>query len=68
MDGKLSLGASMTYLAKIFENLTNLSDGPLEDKKSTLIADKDTEIAESLVTESSALQSHLLWLTDLLVA
>ena len=31
------------------------------------LMDKDTEVAETFTKESSALHSHLLWLTDLLM-
>ena len=47
-------------------NLGDFSDRPLKDKKSISISDKDTEMAEYPTGESAALQSHLLWLTDLL--
>ena len=56
------------YPARINTNLIEFSDVPLKDKKFVPISDKDRQIAKSLARESSAPQSHLLWLTDLLVA
>ena len=44
-----------------------LSDGPLKDKHAIPLMDKDAEVAEAFGRESSALHSHLLWLTNLLV-
>ena len=49
-------------------NLADISDGPLKDRHSVTLSEKDTEVVESLTRESTALQSHLLWLTDLLMA
>ena len=61
-------GASSTfYPAKVNANLVELSDGPLKDKHAIPHTDKDAEVSESFARESSALHSHLLWLTDLLV-
>ena len=60
--------SSTLYPARINANLGDLSDGPVKDKKTITISEKDTEIAELQNPESAALQSHLLWLTDLLIA
>ena len=61
-------GASSTfYPPKVNANLVELSNGPLKDKHAIPLTDKDTEVAEAFGRESSALHSHLLWLTDLLV-
>ena len=49
-------------------SLADISDGPLKEKRSVSLTEKDTEVAESLSREAMALQSHLLWLTDLLEA
>ena len=63
------VGASSTlYPARVNANLADLSDGPLKDKKSISIGERDTEITESLNRELTALCSHLLWLTNLLLA
>ena len=62
-------GASSTpYPAWINASLADLSDGPLKNKKSISIEEKDTEITKSLTCESTVLHSHLLWLTYLLLA
>ena len=58
---------STFYPAKVNANLVELSDGPLKDKHAIPLMDKDAEVAEAFRQESSALHSHLLWLTDLLV-
>lgn len=58
-------GASSTlYPARVNANLTEFLDGPQDP----LLSQKTTEVAESLIRESMALQSHLLWVTDLLTA
>ena len=59
---------STLYPARVNASLADLSDGPLKDKKSISIGERNTEITESLTRESTALHSHLLWLTDLLLA
>ena len=61
-------GASWTiYPARVNANFADLSDGPLKDNKSISIGDRDAEDTESLSRESTALHSHLLWLSDLLM-
>ena len=62
-------GASSTlYPARVNANLADVSEGPLKEKHSVGLTEKDTEVVEALSREATALQSHLLWLTDLLVA
>ena len=62
-------GASSTLCpVQTNANLADLSDGPLKDKKSISIGEKDMEITKSLTRESAVLHSDLLWLTDLLLA
>ena len=58
---------STFYPAKVNTNMVELSDGPLKDKYSIPLSEKDAETAEAFGRESSALDSHLLWLRDLLV-
>ena len=41
---------------------------PFRTGSTRLFPKKDTKIAESLTLESTALQSHLLWITNLLMA
>ena len=60
--------SSTLHPAWVNANLADLSDGPLEDKKPISIGEQDTEVTESLIQESTTLHSHLLWLTDLLLA
>ena len=61
-------GASLTlYPARVNANLAGLSDGPLKDKMSFSIGEPDMEVTKSLSRESTALHSHLLWLTNLLL-
>ena len=60
--------SSALFAAKINANLTDISDGPLKEIHSVSLTEKDMKVAESMSREATALQSHLLWLTDLLVA
>ena len=60
--------SSTIFPTRVIANLGNISDGPLKDKHSVSLSEKDTEVAEALLREATALQSHLLWITDLLMA
>ena len=62
--------SSTLYPARGNANLASnlVSDGPLKEKHSISLTEKDTEVAEALSREATALRCHLLWLTDLLVA
>ena len=62
-------GASSTfYPARVNANLVKIWFGPLKEKHMISLTHKDTEVAETFARESSALHSHLLGLTDLLMA
>ena len=49
-------------------NLGEISNCHLKEKHFISFTDKDTKVAETFARESSALDRHLLWLTDLLLA
>ena len=59
--------SSIIFIARVNANLVDVS-GPLKEKHNVSLSEKDTEVVEALSREATALQSHLLWLTDLLVA
>ena len=53
---------------RVNASLADISDGPLKEKHSVGLTEKDPEVAESLSREAMVLQSHLLWLMELLEA
>ena len=58
----------MLYPSTVNANLADISDSPSKDRHSVTLTEQDTEVVKSLTKESTALQSHLLWMADLLVA
>ena len=58
----------MLHPTRVNANLADILDGPLKDRHSVIFTEKDTEVAESLTRDSTALQTHLLRLADLLMA
>ena len=62
---KLEGASSMLYPLRVNSSLADISDGPLKDRHSVTLTEKDTKVVGSLMREWMALQSHLLWLTDL---
>ena len=63
----ISIWKSTIYPVRINANLGNVSDGPMKDKHSVTLSERDSEVTEALCREAAALQSHLLWITDLLM-
>ena len=54
-------GASSTiFPARVNANLSDVSDGPMKDKLSVNLSERDTEVTEALSRGAAALQSHLL--------
>ena len=49
-------------------NLGEISDDLVKEKHALSLPDKDTKVSVTFSTESWALHSHVLWLTDLLMA
>ena len=61
-------GASSTICpAQINTNLSDVSDGPMKDEHSVTLSERESEVTEALCREAAALQSHLVWVTDLLM-
>ena len=60
--------SSTFYPAKFNANLGELSDRTLKEKHVIFRTNKNTKVAEAFARESSALHSHLLRLTDFLMA